>query len=141
MSCFTLELKMPFAPCLAPRHRYLAVGMRLSPLDQGGNAQEPPQQCSPCRHDVTCLLCFPFRNLRRFPVTSRLPSLGQCSSSSTLWEFSAFPQPPSSMQYGLVPGSLLTSMSQHVKFSVTPWATPKHMSFSPSKSHKTSGPP
>ena len=37
-----MELKMPFAPCLARGHRYLAVGTRLSPLDQGGNAQEPP---------------------------------------------------------------------------------------------------
>lgn len=36
----TLELKMPFALCLAPRHRYWAVGTWISPLDTGGNSQE-----------------------------------------------------------------------------------------------------
>lgn len=39
-NCLTLELKMPFAPCLAPRHGSLAVGTWISPLDTGGNSQE-----------------------------------------------------------------------------------------------------
>lgn len=39
-NCLTLELKMPFAPCLVPRHGSLAVGTWISPLDTGGNSQE-----------------------------------------------------------------------------------------------------
>lgn len=117
-----MELKTPLAPCLAPGHRYLPVGTRLSPLDQGGNAQEPPTTVLSvqARRDLFSVLSSPrcqLRSLQWLPVTYRLPSLGQSSSSSAFWEFSAFPQAPSSMQYGLAPGSFLTSMSQHVRSS------------------------
>lgn len=51
-NCLTLELKMPFAPCLAPRHGSLAVGTWISPLDTGGNSQEPHSRALGPQHGL-----------------------------------------------------------------------------------------
>lgn len=75
----TLELKMPFALCLAPRHRYWAVGTWLSPLDTGGNSQElhssapEPHYCQVSEAHSCSLL----RNLCHLQASS--PALGVLS--------------------------------------------------------------